>query len=129
MRLDPSRGVTAADLVNQAEKAELARFLYEHGGERFAGRIARIIVRRRPLRTTGDLVAAVRSAVPRAAWPRRLHVATRTFQAVRMAVNDQPAALRAALHAAPALLEGGGRLGVIAFHSGAARILQQTLRA
>src|SRR5207247_2043584 len=80
MRLDPSRGETAADLVNHAEEAELARLLYEHGGERFARRIARVIVRRRPLRTTGDLVAAVRAAVPRAAWPKRTHVATRTFQ-------------------------------------------------
>src|SRR2546428_9933615 len=87
------------------------------------------MVRWRPLRPAGDLVAAVRSAVPRAAWPRRLHVATRPFQAVRMAVNDEPAALRAALHAAPALLEVGGRLGVIAFHSGDDRIVKQTFRA
>src|SRR2546425_268647 len=95
MRLDPSRSETAAELVNRRTEVELARILVEYGEERHARRIARAIVRRRPLRTTGDLVAAVRSAVPRAAWPRRLHVATRTFQAVRMAVNDQPAALRA----------------------------------
>ena len=129
MRLDPSRRETAAELVNRRTEVELARILVEYGEERHARRIARAIVRRRPLRTTGDLVAAVRSAVPRAAWPRRLHVATRTFQAVRMAVNDEPAALRAALHAAPALLEVGGRLGVIAFHSGDDRIVKQTFRA
>lgn len=129
MRLDPSRSETAAELVNRRTEVELARILVEYGEERHARRIARAIVRRRPLRTTGDLVAAVRSAVPRAAWPRRLHVATRTFQAVRMAVNDEPAALRAALHAAPALLEVGGRLGVIAFHSGDDRIVKQTFRA
>src|SRR5204863_6916641 len=105
------------------------RILVEYGEERHARRIARAIVRRRSLRTTGDLVAAVRSAVPRAAWPRRLHVATRTFQAERMAVNDEPAALRAALHAAPALLDVGGRLGVIAFHSGEDRVVKQTFRA
>src|SRR3989441_1066631 len=107
MRLDPSRSETAAELVNRRTEVELARILVEYGEERHARRIARAIVRRRPLRTTGDLVAAVRSAVPRAAWPRRLHVATRTFQAVRMAVNDEPAALRAAALAAAALLVGG----------------------
>ena len=129
MRLDPARGETAAELVNRRPEVELARILVEYGEERHARRIARAIVRRRPLRTTGDLVAAVRSAVPRAAWPRRLHVATRTFQAVRMAVNDEPGALRAALHAAPELLDVGGRLGVIAFHSGEDRVVKQTFRA
>src|SRR5207249_23826 len=112
-----------------ARFGDRVRILVEYGEERHARRIARAIVRRRPLRTTGDLVAAVRSAVPRAAWPRRLHVATRTFQAVRMAVNDEPAALRAALHEAPALLDVGGRLGVIAFHSGEDRVVKQTFRA
>jgi 16S rRNA (cytosine1402-N4)-methyltransferase len=129
MRFDPSRGETAAELVNGHSEVELARILVEYGGEPHARRIARAIVRRRPLRTTGDLVAAVRSAVPRAAWPRRLHVATRTFQAVRMAVNDEPGALRAALHAAPALLDVGGRLGVISFHSGEDRLVKRAFRA
>ncbi len=129
MRLDPARGRTAADLVNEADEAELARILFEHGGERFARRIARAIVRRRPLRTTGDLVAAVRAGVPRAAWPKRTHVATRTFQALRMAVNDEPGALRQALRAIPGLLAVGGRLGVIAFHSGEDRIVKQAFRA
>src|SRR5256886_7976292 len=129
MRLDPSRSETAAELVNRRTEAELPRILVASGEGRHARRIARAIVRRRPLRTTGDLVAAVRSAVPRAAWPRRLHVATRTFQAVRMAGDAEPAAPRAPLHAAPALLEVGGRLGVIAFHSGDDRIVKQTFRA
>src|SRR4029453_12108129 len=104
MRLDPTRGETAAGLLNRLPETELSRLLYEYGEERHARRIARTIVRRRPLATTGDLVAAVRAAVPRAAWPRRLHVATRTFQAVRMAVNDEPGALTRALAAAPGLL-------------------------
>jgi 16S rRNA (cytosine1402-N4)-methyltransferase len=129
MRLDPTRGEPAATLLNRLPEAELSRILHEYGEERFARRIARVIVRRRPLATTGDLVAAVRAAVPRHAWPRRLHVATRTFQAVRMAVNDEPGALRRALEAGPRLLARGGRLGVIAFHSGEDRIVKQTFRS
>ena len=128
MRLDPTRGATAAALLNRLPEADLARIFHEYGEERFARRIARSIAHRRPLSTTGDLVAAVRAAVPRAAWPRRLHVATRTFQAVRMAVNDEPGALRRALEAGPPLLAPGGRLGVIAFHSGEDRIVKQTFR-
>ena len=127
MRLDPRAGETAAALVNRLPEAELARVIFEYGEEPHARRIARAIVR--PLTRTGELVAAVRAAVPRAAWPRRLHVATRTFQAVRMAVNDEPGALRQALAQAPALLAAGGRLGVIAFHSGEDRIVKQTFRA
>jgi 16S rRNA (cytosine1402-N4)-methyltransferase len=129
MRLDPSAGEPAAALVNRLSEAELARILFEYGEEPHARRIARAIVRRRPLTQTGDLVAAVRAAVPRAAWPRRLHVATRTFQALRMAVNDEPGALRQALAQAPALLAAGGRLGVISFHSGEDRIVKHTFRA
>jgi 16S rRNA (cytosine1402-N4)-methyltransferase len=129
MRLDPAHDRTAADFVNHTDEAELARVLFEHGGERFARRIARTIVRRRPLRTTGDLVAAVRAAVPRAAWPKRTHVATRTFQALRMAVNDETGALRQTLQEAPHLLAVGGRLGIISFHSGEDRIVKQAFRA
>lgn len=129
MRLDPSQAQTAASVVNTWPEEELADALYEYGDERYARRIARAIVRRRPLATTGDLVAAVRSAVPRPAWPKRTHVATRTFQAVRMAVNDEPGALRQTLQDAPALLAIGGRLGVISFHSGEDRIVKQTFRA
>jgi 16S rRNA (cytosine1402-N4)-methyltransferase len=129
MRLDPTRGETAAALLNRWPEAELSRILHEYGEERYARRIARVIVQRRPLATTGDLVAAVRAAVPRGAWPRRLHVATRTFQAVRMAVNDEPGALRRALEVAPRLLARGGRLGVIAFHSGEDRIVKHTFRS
>jgi 16S rRNA (cytosine1402-N4)-methyltransferase len=129
MRLDPSQAQTAATVVNTWPEEQLADALYEYGDERYARRIARAIVRRRPLATTGDLVAAVRSGVPRAAWPKRTHVATRTFQAVRMAVNDEPGALRQTLQDAPALLAVGGRLGVISFHSGEDRIVKQTFRA
>jgi 16S rRNA (cytosine1402-N4)-methyltransferase len=128
MRIDPSAGSRAADLLNALPERELAHLLHEYGEERHARRIARAIVRRRPLATTTDLVAAVRSAVPRRAWPRRLHVATRTFLAVRMAVNDEREALREALPAAADLLAVGGRLGVISFHSGEDRVVKQTFR-
>ena len=129
MRLDPTRGETAAALVNHRSELELARILEEYGEERYARRIAREIVRRRPLRSTADLVAAVKAGVPRAAWPRRIHVATRTFQAVRIAVNDEPGALRQALPHGAELLAVGGRLGVISFHSGEDRIVKQTFRS
>jgi len=128
MRLDPTSRPTAAALLNELPEAELARIIFEYGDERYARRIARAIVRRRPLTTTGDLVAAVRAAVPRAAWSPRRHVATRTFQAIRMAVNDEQGALRRALQQTPALLAPRGRLGIIAFHSGEDRIVKQTFR-
>jgi len=129
MRLDPTRGDTAAALVNRLPEPELARVLTEYGDEPHARRVARAIVRRRPLRTTADLVAAVKAGVPRPAWPKRVHVATRTFQAVRMAVNDEPGALRQALPHGAGLLAPGGRLGVISFHSGEDRIVKQTFRS
>ncbi|MBI2016533.1 MAG: 16S rRNA (cytosine(1402)-N(4))-methyltransferase RsmH [Candidatus Rokubacteria bacterium] len=128
MRLDPEGPQTAAELLNRLPEPELARLLTEYGDEPHARRIARAIVRRRPLRTTADLVAAVKRAVPRRAWSWHHHVATRTFQAIRMAVNDEPGALRQALPEAAALLARGGRLGVIAFHSGEDRIVKQTFR-
>jgi 16S rRNA (cytosine1402-N4)-methyltransferase len=132
MRFDPTRGRSAADLLAHASEEELTRILFEHGEERHARRIARRIVERRqraPIRTTAELVEAVKAGVPRAAWSHRIHVATRTFQALRIAVNEEPEALRAALEAAPELLEGGGRLGVISFHSGEDRAVKHAFRA
>jgi 16S rRNA (cytosine1402-N4)-methyltransferase len=132
MRFDPTRGRSAADLLAHASEEELARILFEHGEERHARRIARRIVERRqraPIRTTAELVDAVKAGVPRAAWSHRIHVATRTFQALRIAVNEEPEALRAALEAAPELLENGGRLGVISFHSGEDRAVKHAFRA
>jgi 16S rRNA (cytosine1402-N4)-methyltransferase len=129
MRLNPEGPTTAADLLNGLPEADLARLLFDHGGEPHARRIARAIARRRPLATTADLVAAVRSAVPRPAWPRRLHVATRTFQALRMAVNDEVGALSQALPDAAEMLDVGGRLGVISFHSGEDRVVKHAFRA
>ena len=131
MRFDPTQGRTAAEIVNSLPADDLARILLEYGEERHARRIARRIVewrRRAPLSTTTDLVAAVKGAVPRAAWSRRVHVATRTFQAVRMMVNDEPAALAEALPQAASLLAREGRLGVISFHSGEDRIVKRSFR-
>jgi 16S rRNA (cytosine1402-N4)-methyltransferase len=128
MRLDPRQALTAERLLNEAPEADLAQLLADLGDERHARRIARVIVRSRPLRTTADLVAAVKRAVPRAAWSRHRHVATRTFQAVRLAVNDEPAALRQALPEAARLLAPGARLAVISFHSGEDRIVKRAFR-
>jgi 16S rRNA (cytosine1402-N4)-methyltransferase len=132
MRFDPTRGATAAELLNRLTQEELARILFEYGQERHARRIARRIVERRkraPLTRTGDLVAAVKEAVPRAAWSHRTHVATRTFQALRIAVNDEAGAVADTLPQAAALLGRGGRLGVISFHSGEDRIVKRAFRA
>src|SRR4030095_13105115 len=93
MRLDPSQADTAASVLNTWPEDALADAIYKYGDERYARRIARAVVRRRPLATTGDLVAAVRSAVPRPAWPRRRHAAPRTFYAVRPGVTGGPGAL------------------------------------
>jgi 16S rRNA (cytosine1402-N4)-methyltransferase len=132
MRFDPSAGPTAAELLSRLPAEELAGLLAEYGEERHARRIARALVeqrRRAPLATSSDLVAVVKRAVPRAAWSKRTHVATRTFQAVRMAVNDEPAALAEALPQAATLLEEGGRLGVISFHSGEDRLVKRAFRS
>ena len=117
-------------LLNQLPEAELARILlYEYGEERTraASRAPSSGGVRSPPPATSSPRCGRRCRAP--AWPRRLHVATRTFQAVRMAVNDEPGALRRALEAGPRLLAHGGRLGVIAFHSGEDRIVKQTFRS
>ena len=132
MRMDRSQGSTAAELLQRLSEAELAQIIAEYGGEPHARRIARQIVARRkqaPVTTTQELVTLVKAAVPRRAWPRRTHVATRTFQALRIAVNDELRALAEALPQAARLLAPGGRLGVISFHSGEDRTVKRTFRA
>ena len=129
MRFDPVQGGTAADIVNRADERELADILYAYGEEHRSRRVAREIVRRRgrrPLATTGDLVAAVEAAL----GPRRgrTHPATRTFQALRIAVNGELDALEAALPQAAGLLAPSGRLAVIAFHSLEDRRVKQFFR-
>ncbi|MGI5835495.1 MAG: 16S rRNA (cytosine(1402)-N(4))-methyltransferase RsmH [Chloroflexota bacterium] len=129
MRFDPRQSVTAADIVNGASEAELRKILYEFGEERAAARIARAIVRRRSterIETTGQLVDIVSKAV----GPRRegINPATKTFQALRIAVNQELESLREALPQALEILAKGGRLAVIAFHSLEDRIVKEFMR-
>ncbi|HEY1455692.1 MAG TPA: 16S rRNA (cytosine(1402)-N(4))-methyltransferase RsmH [Candidatus Dormibacteraeota bacterium] len=117
MRMDPGATLSAARIVNDSSAAELERILREYGEERWARRIAQFIVARRPLRTTRDLAQAVEAAIPRQAWPRDIHVATRTFQGIRIAVNDELGEIPAGLKAALLTLKPGGRMATISFHS------------
>jgi 16S rRNA (cytosine1402-N4)-methyltransferase len=131
MRMDATSGPTAADLLATVGEAELRRILSEYGEERWAGRIARSLIQHRDrgerIQTTGQLVALVEQSVPRAAWPKDIHVATRTFQALRIAVNDELGQLQAGLTAAVKRLKPGGRLVVISYHSLEDRIVKKAL--
>lgn len=114
MRMDQSAGMTAADLVNQAAEKALADLIFQLGEERRARKVARALVRARPIRSTLHLADVVERAVPRTG---RLHPATKTFMALRMAVNDEPGELDRLLEAGPDLLARGGRMVVISFMS------------
>lgn len=127
MRMDPTAGETAAEVLNTADAAELARIFREYGEERWAGRIARRIVKvreERPLRTTGELAELVRDAVPGGHVPSRIHPATRVFQALRIHVNRELEHVDAGLRRGLDLLRPGGRLAVISFHSLEDRIVK-----
>lgn len=127
MRFDPSSGESAADLVNQLDENELADLLYELGDERRSRAIARRIVSRRPILTTAELRRAVVSVL----GPRRggIDPATRTFQALRIAVNGELEALDALLSQAPGCLAPGGRLAIISYHSLEDRAVKHGFRA
>ncbi|MPZ99771.1 MAG: 16S rRNA (cytosine(1402)-N(4))-methyltransferase RsmH [Dehalococcoidia bacterium] len=129
MRMDPDAATTAADIVNEYEEERLAALIWEFGEERKSRRIARAIVGRRPLETTGDLVSAIEQAVGRGRGPQSIHPATRTFQALRIVVNQELEQLDTALTAAHGLLDGAGaRLVVISFHSLEDRAVKQYIR-
>jgi 16S rRNA (cytosine1402-N4)-methyltransferase len=131
MRMDRSTGQTAADLVKRLSERELADLIFRWGEERWSRRIARAIVKARqqsPIRTTTELASIVAGAIPRRAWPRHIHPATRTFQALRIAVNDELTGLGPALGAAVGLVRPGGRVAAISFHSLEDRIVKQTWR-
>ncbi|HEX3605111.1 MAG TPA: 16S rRNA (cytosine(1402)-N(4))-methyltransferase RsmH [Candidatus Dormibacteraeota bacterium] len=118
MRMDPTvPGVTAADIVNGWDEAELTLLIRRYGEERFARGIAAAIGRMRPLTTTAELRETVERAVPRRYWPKRIHPATKTFQALRIEVNHELESLERGVQAAIDALRPGGRVGVIAFHS------------
>lgn len=131
LRFDPSTGEPAWRLIERLPEKELADLIYQLGEERFSRRIARKLVALRgqqPLRTAQEIAAAVRSCVPRSRDTARIDPATRTFQALRIAVNDELGSLRRALEAIPACLVPGGRLAVISFHSLEDRLVKWAFR-
>jgi 16S rRNA (cytosine1402-N4)-methyltransferase len=132
MRIDPRLESTAADLVNQLGEGELANVLYELAQERYSRRIARKIVEARsvsPINTTERLADLVREAIgPRGGAPGRIDPATRTFMALRMAVNQEMPNLEALLEQGPRHLAGGGRIGLISFQSMEDRAVKQAFR-
>ncbi|MFZ0864041.1 MAG: 16S rRNA (cytosine(1402)-N(4))-methyltransferase RsmH [Candidatus Sulfotelmatobacter sp.] len=127
MRMDPRSERTAEQVVNHLDERQLADVIYEFGEERRSRRIARAIVRSRPIRSTAHL-ADVISAAARSMKPERIHPATRTFQALRIFVNRELDDLRALLKAAPRILKPGGRVVVISFHSLEDRIVKDAFR-
>jgi len=131
MRMDTGSGETAADLVNTLPERELERIIGEYGEERWAKRIAAFIVRERaesPITTTFRLVDIIKGAVPKAKWDERIHPATRTFQALRIAVNSELDSLERGMRAALDLLKPGGRGVIISFHSLEDRIVKHIFR-
>lgn len=129
MRMDPTQGESAADIVNRRNEAELVRIFREYGEERFAGRIARHIVQIRqstPFTRTTELAEMVRDVVPGGNVPARIHPATRIFQALRIAVNGELEQVKTGISTAFQRLKIGGRLVIISFHSLEDRIVKQT---
>jgi 16S rRNA (cytosine1402-N4)-methyltransferase len=117
MRMDRAQPLTAELVVNQLGERALADLIRRLGEERWASRIAQRIVQRRPLHSTRELAQLVEGAIPRKAWPRDVHPATRTFQALRMHVNGELDSLDRGLRAAIEILRPGGRVAVVSFHS------------
>jgi 16S rRNA (cytosine1402-N4)-methyltransferase len=126
MRFGPHVSQTAADIVNSYSERELADLIYEYGEDRDSRKLARAIVKARPLHTTRELVAAIESVSPRRGD--RVHPATRTFQALRIAVNEELSSIEEVLPQAVAALRPGGRLAVISFHSLEDRIVKDFFR-
>ncbi len=126
MRFSFDQQVTAADIVNEYAESELADLIFHLGEDRAARRIARLIVQKRPINTSLELAELIEKVSPRRG--KRMHPATRTFQAIRIAVNDELSALETALEQAVSLLGQGGRLAVISYHSLEDRIVKNFIR-
>ncbi|MEQ9621680.1 16S rRNA (cytosine(1402)-N(4))-methyltransferase RsmH [Coleofasciculus chthonoplastes] len=128
MRMDQRQSLTAAQIVNHWDETQLANIIYEYGEERLSRRIARAIVERRPFETTTQLAEVIARSVPKKYRYGRIHPATRTFQALRIAVNQELSALEKLLNCAPSWLKPGGRIGIISFHSLEDRLVKHHLR-
>ena len=129
MRMDTRSGLTAEQVVNEENEGELANLIYEYGEERRSRRIARAIVRGRPVTTTAQLARIVAQAAPAMKQDRfKIHPATRTFQAIRIVVNRELDEIRDLLEAAPRLLKPSGRIALISFHSLEDRLVKDSLR-
>jgi 16S rRNA (cytosine1402-N4)-methyltransferase len=131
MRLDRSRSLSAGDVVNNFQEKKLAEIIWAYGEERFSNRIASFIVKertKRPITMTQELADTVSRAIPRRYWPKSIHPATKTFQALRIFVNDEIEILENALRDGIDLLRQGGRICVISFHSLEDRIVKSVFR-
>jgi 16S rRNA (cytosine1402-N4)-methyltransferase len=127
MRMNPQEGMTADQVVNRMDETSLANVIYEFGEERRSRRIARAIVRARPIRSTQHLVEVI-SAAARSMKQERIHPATRTFQAIRIFVNRELEDVKALLNSAPTALQKDGRVVIISFHSLEDRIVKDAIR-
>lgn len=131
LRFDPTHGEPAARLIERLSEQHLADLIYTYGEERYSRRIARAIVERRrerPIETSAELAELVRRAIPRSRHEERIDPATRTFQALRIAVNEELKSLEVALRRLPDHLKPGGRLAIISFHSLEDRLVKEAFR-
>jgi 16S rRNA (cytosine1402-N4)-methyltransferase len=128
MRMDRRQPLTAAEIINRWEEAQLADIFFKYGEERLSRRIARRIVEKRPFKTTTDLAYAIAGCVPRQYRYGKIHPATRVFQALRIAVNQELTSLETFLNKAPNWLKPGSKIGIISFHSLEDRLVKHGLR-
>ncbi len=128
MRMDGSQELTAADIVNEWDEKELADIFYKYGEERLSRQIARRIVEQRPFQTTTALAETISYAVPKSYRYGRIHPATRSFQGLRIAVNEELSSLEKFLAVTPSWLKSAGRIGIISFHSLEDRMIKHTWR-
>jgi 16S rRNA (cytosine1402-N4)-methyltransferase len=128
MRMDTSQELTAAEIINYWSEKDIADIIYRYGEERLSRQIAKRIVEKRPFKTTTELAEVISYAVPKAYRYGRIHPATRSFQALRIAVNEELSSLEKFLAVAPGWLLPGGRIGIISFHSLEDRMVKHTLR-